>query len=447
MITIVKPQEHIAKLWGTLRIGDNEAYRMMRYVLRVDHDGKVLLHNVVTGQLVVLDEEERKLIDVLPTQYSPTLQALLRDHFLVPEKYNDHDEVTKLRKILRRLYEKWEPRNISKYTILPTTACNARCYYCFERNAKISTMTAKTADDVVSYISGNTKPGMPIVILWFGGEPTVAANRIDQISEGLIRHGINFTSRMMSNAYLLEEEMVKRASTIWHLKSVKICFDGDKDQYRRIKAYLNDDGDPYERVMSNIGYLLKAGIEVNIRMNFDLDTSEKFALLIEDAIKRFGENPLLGITAHPIIGAYPGPDGSIAHGDDEWLERKTLELNSIARMHRIKTNVGLPHLEYKGCSAARRSAVTITPDGSLVRCLEQFGDDQITGNIYDGMTNEELIESWRCFADYSRCRSCALFPVCGRLSRCAVKEKCYYYLEYIEQYTEAVKKQYEKECV
>ena len=447
MRTIVEPMELIDRVWGKQRIKEGATYRMMRYVLRVEYDNKVLLHNVVTGKLVVLDEDERYIVDNLPSPFSASLLDLLRDHFVVPDEIDECGEVTKLRVILRRLYEQCEPSDIRKFTILPTTACNARCYYCFEQGAKTSTMSAGVADDVVNYIADHCKEGAKVVILWFGGEPTVAADRIDQISKGLITHGIDFTSRMMSNGYLLNEEMIKRAKHIWHLTSVKICFDGVNNQYKRVKAYSYGDDDPYETVMSNIGILLKEGIEVNIRMNFDIDNHGDFSLLIEDTLKRFGPHPLLGIAAHPIIGAYPGPDGVIAHGDDDWFEKKTLELNTVARAYGVTVNVRLPHLEYLGCSAARRSTVTITPDGNLVRCLEQFGNDQIVGNIYDGITNEEIIQSWRCFADYERCKSCTLFPVCAKLKRCAVKEKCYYYLEYIDQYTEVVKREYEKERV
>ena len=56
MRTIVEPKEFIAKLWGKQKINDTDTFRMMRYVIRDDYDGKVLLHNVVTGQLVVLDQ-------------------------------------------------------------------------------------------------------------------------------------------------------------------------------------------------------------------------------------------------------------------------------------------------------------------------------------------------------------------------------------------------------
>ena len=71
MKTIVKPKEHISNLWGKQRINETEEYRLMHYVLRVDHDGKVLLHNVVTGQLVELEQDEAEVLEKLPIAYNP----------------------------------------------------------------------------------------------------------------------------------------------------------------------------------------------------------------------------------------------------------------------------------------------------------------------------------------------------------------------------------------
>ena len=54
-------------------------------------------------------------------------------------------------------------------------------------------MSTKTAQDVVRFIErscGNS----PIRIRWFGGEPTVAADRIDQISQGLCDCGVKYSS-------------------------------------------------------------------------------------------------------------------------------------------------------------------------------------------------------------------------------------------------------------
>jgi len=445
VITVVEPKPHITQLWGQQRIDEGQIYRLMKYVLRVNHKGKVLFHNMVTGQLVILSQEESSIINELTFNYSPILKALIENRFLVPISYDEHAQVKELRNILQKLNDKWAPKKIHKYTILPTTTCNARCYYCFEQGAKVSTMTSKVAEDVVRFIKDHYCKGDQIVILWFGGEPTVASNRIDEICTGLERYRIDFTSRMMSNGYLFGNEMVHRAKELWRLRSVKICIDGTEKFYNKIKAYVNVQDNPYQRVMQNVGYLLAEGICVDIRMNFDIQNAEMFKPMLEDVILQLGKNPLLTVSAHPIIGEYRNSDGEVVHGSDQWLEKKALELNDTAREAGLyPITARIPCLSYKGCSAARDSAVTITPEGNIVRCLEQYGCDQITGNIYDGVLNKTLVQSWKEFADYERCSECIMFPVCDRLKRCATYDKCYYSLEYMRQYTEVIKKEYQK---
>ena len=88
MITIVEPREYISKLWGKQRIRNEETYRLMRYVLRVDCDGKILLHNAVTGHMVVLDEEEAKIMGVLPDCCASSMVSLIEDYFLVPSDFD-----------------------------------------------------------------------------------------------------------------------------------------------------------------------------------------------------------------------------------------------------------------------------------------------------------------------------------------------------------------------
>ena len=432
MITIVEPKQHIEKLWGKQKVRQTAIYRMMRYVLRVNYSGKIALHNVVTGQLVILNQEEAEAIEKLPMAYTPVNEALVTNYYLVPEEYNEHQQVVNLRKVLRDLVEIQRPHAITQYTILPTTTCNARCYYCFERGVKAVTMTKQTADDVVNYIEKHCGETRSVFLRWFGGEPTLASDRINQICFGLKNRGIVFSSAITTNGFLFDKNLVEQAKSLWNLKSAHITIDGTEKNYIRIKNYINAQENPYEKVMRNVHLLLNNGINVQVRMNFDTNNYLDFANLVDDLKTRFDNHPLLHVFAHPI-------NGVLRQGDDIWFEHKVMEMQNIARNSGLyRKAYQLPSLEFMGCAAMNDDTTTITAEGKLVRCSEQFGDDQVVGDLNSETIDKSVVQSWKQIADYDKCAFCYLFPHCLRLLNCAIKDDCLYKEEYSYEFNDAV---------
>jgi len=436
--TIVEPEVQIDKLWGIQRADDADTYRIMRYVIRIDHNGNVFLQNVITGQLVELNQAEAELLEKLPSAFTPAMEPLIEHQFIVPNDFDEHKRVVGIRTILRKLADQEEKSGINHITIFPTTACNARCYYCFEQGVKPETMTEQTADEVIKFIHDHCG-GKKVWIRWFGGEPTVGANRITQICEGLHRSGVKFSSKITTNGYLLDEKLIKEACSIWNLDSVMISVDGTQERYNRVKAYVNACDNPYERVMKNIGLLLAHNVHVNLRMNFDRQNYLEFKDLLAEAGNRFGNNPLLDVYVHQINGHYQNVDSKRIEGDEEWFNEKILELNKLSRENGLlHKKYELPKLDYRWCIAARDDSVTILPKGQLVSCPERMDPDQYKGDLRSGINNPQQVCYWKQFADYERCWECNLFPECVKILNCAGKDRCFYKLERLDQIKELV---------
>lgn len=431
MITLVKPLKHITSLWSNQSLDYSAAFRLMKYTIRVEDSGRTLLHNAVTRQLVVLDPEEAEILEKLPVSRSSVMEQLISAHFLVPINFDEHKLVQNIRCILRKLDTAKNQNIITNYTIFPTTACNARCYYCFEQGAKTITMTEQTADKVVDFITHHCGKNNRVHITWFGGEPTVAANRIDQISDGLKKNGVEFYSDMNTNGYLFDEKLVQKALSLWNLKYLQICFDGLEENHNSIKNYTNVRDNPYERTLRNIGLLLDAGIGVGLRMNFDVSNYQDFEGLVNEAAKRFTGYKGLSVYAFPINGKYADKDGIVRHGDDDWFTAKLAELNEISRNSGLyRERQILPFLKYHCCYAENNNAIDVTPDGNLVRCCECFGDEETVGTIWDGITDIDLYNSWNIYAEYDKCRDCVYYPSCVRIKRCPGEDRCLFYSEW-----------------
>ena len=423
LITLAEPQQRVVKLWGRQAAKPGETYRLMKYVLRVEHEGHTALHNVMTGQLVLLNDDEIRLVDSLPAAYSADMEALVADHYLVPEGYDEYKQLVSLRTILRKLTP--PVKNITHYTILPTTACNARCYYCFEQGSKIVTMTEQTAEDTVRFIAEHCGEEKKVSITWFGGEPTVAANRIDQICHGLQREGIAYTGMMYTNGYLFDEEMADKARDLWHLRGLQIVVDGTEELYNRIKNYVNPQDNPYQRVMRNIGLLLEREIRVAVRMNIDQINHDSFKEVAEELVERYPRQSNLMLWATPVIGDYSDGNADKRHADEVWLKNRMLELNDYAMSVGLaKQTTTLPSLKYQGCMADGDGCIVISAAGALVECAEHFRGTDEVGNLVDGLTNHELITSWHRIAYEAICESCIFAPQCVRMANCSGIVRC-----------------------
>ena len=128
MKTILKAKEHITKLWGFQKPKDT-VYRLMKYLLKIKVKDGLLLYNNVTGHMIHLTEEEAHILDKLPAKPTEQMQELISNHFLVPEDFDEYKSVNQLRKIYQT---RSTGEAINQYVILPTTFCNAHCFYCYE---------------------------------------------------------------------------------------------------------------------------------------------------------------------------------------------------------------------------------------------------------------------------------------------------------------------------
>ena len=438
MITIVEPKEEVDKLWGKQKINESDTYRIMRYVLRIHYDGKELLHNVVTGQLIVLEDYERINFDKLPIEYETWMEQLVAKHFLVNDRCDEHEQVVNLREILRRMDDIQNKSGVSNYIILPTTACNAHCFYCYQRDIKPETMSLETANDVVKFIKKHCSNDM-IWIRWFGGEPTLAVSVIDQICEGLNKNSINFTSRMTTNGYLIDDELIEKMKRDWHLKQIMISLDGSENSYNSTKSFSNVYDNPYRRVLRNIKLLLEHGIYVSLRMNFDKMNYMDFGELLMDILNNFGKNPLLEVRPHNIIPNNRAHDSSSLCEYERWCSDKIVELNEMSRKKGLyHKEYPLPSLQYKGCLAASDHANVILPDGSVVSCPDSLDKEQVKGNIWQGITDIDRDKSWKRFGDFDKCKDCLFFPKCTVSANCEGGNFCTYFTEYYGQYQKAV---------
>ncbi len=385
------------------------AVRMLHYCLPVEVPEGVLLFNLLTRELLLLSQEE-----FAGAMDNPVLR---QKWFVAPEETTDKKLVDLVRWIQKSM--KKPGKNINNYTILTTTDCNARCFYCYEMGRTRTPMSDETALKTAAFIKENAG-GRPVRIGWFGGEPLYNHRAMDLICGSLRENGVEFRSTMISNGYLFDDEMVVRAAD-WNLKRVQITLDGTEEVYNRCKAFIYREGSPYQVVIGNIDRLLRNRIAVTVRMNLDFHNAEDLMDLVEELAHRFGGRPGLRVYPHLIFDENTPWDSR--YSLEKWTElyRIKSQLEEKIQSLGLKARSGgrlLRRLPENHCMADADNAIVITPDGHLGVC-EHYSETELIGHLDSPARDRAVIDSFRqrC-EEIPECAACFYYPECLRLKKC-----------------------------
>ena len=423
MRVIQEPHKAISDVWGRPCRKEEVVYRLFRYILTKDVEEGKLLYNTVTGALILLEKSDGLDLTSLPAAVDAKWDALISMKYLVPEDFDDKKSVTQLRKVIHLLSQR---KDVVGYTIMPTSHCNARCFYCFESTFKYTHMSEETAAQLVEYMTEHCNAEKFLHITWYGGEPTVGEKRIDQICEGLNKNGIGFSSFMYSNGYLFDDEMVKKAVDLWKLNRIQITLDGTEEVYNRVKAYKAVNGSPYQRVMQNIRKLLNAGIYVIIRMNVDFHNIEDLKHLIDELAERFSGYENINCYVHVLFD----DEGyeTVTHTPEERIELEERK-NDLSRLIVEKGlalkrgQVSMPHLKALSCCTDNDASMVINPDGGIAKC-DHVPYTHTIGTIWSDGLDTAMQYELKENKEFPACESCLLYPVCYHLRVCAPSNVC-----------------------
>lgn len=393
----------------------SDSTRWSQYCVHSSVDEGVLVFNMLTREMVQLTQVEYDNFTGLD---------YLKEHwFVVPKDCKEKEQADFVKWVLSTRQPK--PKEITGYTIFTTTDCNARCFYCFELGRSRIPMSCETAEKVLQYIKNHCGQ-KEVHISWFGGEPLFNDQVIDIVCNGLREAGIQFRSKMTSNGYLFNDEIVDRAVKKWNLKRVQITLDGTEKVYNKIKAYIHRDTNPYEIVMANINRLLAAGIYVSIRLNMDLYNADDLLTLAEELGQRFGGKQGISVYAHHLFDASK-PMAEL-HSEEEWDKRDqamrrlndSLERNGLLSKGGISKNIKMNH-----CMADSGKSVTILPNGDLGLC-EHHTEDEFVGHIDKEGFDTKVVASWKeRTPEIPECAECFYYMDCIKLKKCSSSSVCY----------------------
>lgn len=359
--------------------------------------------NTISGSIIKIDPNEYELL-------SSHQFGKMEDNIVENLKNNGvliSDEIDELRILeFDSLYFSFN--NPIHIRILTTTACNAKCPYCYEKDLPSITMTKSTADQVVTFIKErilNTQ-GLStdkIHIEWFGGEPLVNHSIISYICDKMSQNNLSFESTMASNAILFSERVVQEAKERWNLQRVQITLDGIFEDYNNAKGVLPG---TFELVINNIKLLLANDIWVSIRINYFGQDNTVISLIHYISHEFLQQKERISIYIYPLFNACEEIPASIMEN--------VIMLNRIIISEGLMNKEEIYYRRYRNtrCFATNLHGFTVAPDGLLYNCTHAMNKQESIGSIwkYSNYNTNKLLFLHTSFSE--KCKSCFLLPIC-----------------------------------
>lgn len=304
-------------------------------------------------------------------------------------------------------------------TITPTLRCNFKCSYCYENGIdRKKDLDFETIDKMFVWIKEfliqkNNISNIHFKI--FGGEPLFAHKTILKYLFDKIKNvPINFTSGIITNGYLLNEEICKELNDI-NLQYMQITLDGTEQYHNIHKTLLNGRG-TYDKILKNLKFAIDNGTSNTyvIRSNCCKNNLNEVDNLIRSIGKEFQNYKDKIIFSLGMIGG--GNDSDFNNS------LKTKELNIIdgslekyAYLYKIVKDEGFfspDYYAYSGlCSFKVTDSAVFDPEGNILKCLRGMGQK----SFYESnVSNIEIIKRNPNIELYDQCfdEKCPFIPYC-----------------------------------
>ncbi len=274
-------------------------------------------------------------------------------------------------------------------TILPTEKCNFRCTYCYE-DYKAGKINRSVVNGLKALLERRFRDLEILQISWFGGEPLLAVDVIEEISQHI--HHLKFLSPKLiyqaditTNGFLLTLPMWTR---LIHLGVTRfqISLDGDADIHNQTRRLANH-GETFEQIWGNICKFRQSELqaEVVLRIHFTLNNYRNLDSLIEKINIQIGNDSRFKIFFKAVERLGGSNDENIpllGH-----LEKEEIANYLYAKLR--NSNLIFEQETIPICYAAKANSFVIRANGDIAKCTVALYDERNkVGHLNDDGTVE-----------------------------------------------------------
>lgn len=382
-------------------------------------DEVILAYNARTNALAEICVEDYQIflkwkenkIDQLPENLE---SELLYGGFVVPKEINEEDLIKN--SIMASRYS----TKCLNLTIAPTSNCNFRCPYCYEKDVlKVQRMSDITANNILKMIKDRIKHLETVNITWYGGEPLLELDRILSLSQQIIKiceeNNTEYYASMVTNGYFLTCECLERLIEV-KVKNIQITLDGTQE-YHDNRRYRVGKKPTFGRIIQNLKSLKKiedsSGFPViGIRMNVDKNNFKSLyeldKYLLDEGIQNYATFYIAAVfDPNDYSHEYTYTPEEFSVINKEFQKKK--KINSL--------NDYYPNLAGNHCMCDSLYGYVIDSDGGIYKCWEEMGKDNCKVGIiseYQKISYNPRYYSYLLsdILKKQRCLNCPVLPIC-----------------------------------
>lgn len=399
------------------------------FIFKVEKNNQVLLYNTYNHSIVLFEKDEYIRVNNLLDENNyddEYIRTLIEQEFLIESDINEQETYMS---DLKQQY-KDDPRMCVQ--ILPTTACNFKCPYCYQEGiCRDKALDEKTVDLIHEFMDNYIERNDTIKkvhLVLHGGEPTlnwkVVSKIFDVVKILCEKYSLEYDTQIVTNGYLLDKEKIDLLVAN-NLRNAQITIDGiyDVHEGRRIsKSGVKT----FETILSNIHEILNTDTtgKVNIRINYDKGNIHNVEETIKFLAKEFHDERVK-VTLGYITKTLNELDSN------EYINKNGITLKELVdiypKFHKVLRENGFEPEEmfaFDGlCVSKLRHNMIIGPDGKIYKCPSGVGTDEfVESDIKEMKTRIRDYTSWKLY-DYCFKEKCPFIPVCHTSCRFISKAK------------------------
>ena len=268
--------------------------------------------------------------------------------------------------------------------LLPTEKCNLRCTYCYER-FELGKMAPDVVKGVKRLISKRQRKLKSLHISWFGGEPLLAPDVIEDISLHAQASNIStFTGSMSTNGVLLTPNVVEtleRSNVAW----LQISLDGFEKDHDVTRCGISGQK-TFKRIISNLSSFSKSNADIHIclRIHVTKATVQRLPEFGSYLIRKFAPDYRFSAFVKPVAKLGSDTDKKMLSLNEHDYTIISQEQRRLA-VHFSSVPAQSKHL----CYAAMPNSFAIRSNGQIVKCTVGLDDDY---NQVGKITSDGLLE-------------------------------------------------------